>query len=147
MQLFGNDHWRIGVIMIQNSKRLKFFGLPFCLLLLGCGASIKRTGYTKSEIHARKCNVCFALSEDNSISNLKKLGSIKVSDNGFSMQCDEYFVKQIITDDACSMNANIVLITEQKFPNFASTCYRVSADFYTIDSTEFKSMKCASNEF
>ena len=99
--------------------------------LLGCHASITRSGYGINDLQTNlspctdiiiKKNASFP--ED--IATV--VGKIKAGESGFSFVCSEEYVLGIFRKDACALRANIVNIIEEKQPNFWSTCYRAKAD-------------------
>ena len=103
------------------------------IFVSGCASAIKRTGYQLSEGQSAKrlerCPVAIQCNANHEKTNVEVLGSINASDTGFSVDCDEAYVLDIFCKEACALGADLVLITEEKQPDFWSTCYRARAEF------------------
>ena len=67
--------------------------------------------------------------------NAKYLGSIKLDDLGFTINCSEYNALIVLKSEAKKINSNLVNITDESYPG-ASTCYRCTADFYSISNNK-----------
>jgi hypothetical protein len=59
-------------------------------------------------------------------------GSIRIAESGFSVNCSEEKIREKLKDEACSIDANLINITQEAFPNLMSTCYQCIADFYYV---------------
>jgi hypothetical protein len=95
----------------------------------GCASSFKRTGYAAATQKASvDCPVVFKqqvqVQDDVDI-----LGTVKASDTGFSVKCDEAYVLRRFRDDACAIGADVVSLSEERAPDFWSTCYQATATF------------------
>jgi len=62
--------------------------------------------------------------------DLRKIGEIKLGETGFSTKCNEAHALEILKNEACALNADIVNISEETRPDSWSTCYRCRAEFY-----------------
>ena len=69
-------------------------------------------------------------------SNAEKLGTVKVGDSGFSIDCNYATVLDMAKIEARKVGANALKITQHKKPDFLSTCHRIIADVLRIDSIE-----------
>jgi len=65
-------------------------------------------------------------------SNGIQIGTLKVSDNGFSKNCSYEEVLTIIREVALENGANIIKMVDHKRPNFESTCHRITANLYRV---------------
>ncbi len=106
-------------------------------LLFGCAAAVKRQGYSvvNSQIVA-DCKVLILGYEPFDPNRMELLGSIEMYDTGFSLYCDEEYVLRKMKEEACALGADIVNITDEKQPDFWSTCYRAKADFIRFKNRE-----------
>ena len=110
------------------------------LLLAGCAAGITRTGYkpTPNQSPGGTPGRPIAI-QSHAIYNsddVVVLGSIHVYDTGFSTACDEADVLGIFLKDASALDADLIDITEEKEPDFLSSCYRARATFLHFKDRE-----------
>ncbi|MDQ4141698.1 MAG: energy transducer TonB [Bacteroidota bacterium] len=63
-----------------------------------------------------------------------ELGQVHVSDNGFSVNCDLLSVIDLAKRRASELGGNVIYINNIKLPDFYSTCHRIEATVYKIDS-------------
>lgn len=106
------------------------------LLLVGCRSGISRTGYKAPDPQAMnnasrrpiaiQCNAIY------NPDDVEVLGGIHAYDTGFSTYCDEAYVLDTFYKDANALGADIINITEEKQPDFWSTCYRAKAQFLRL---------------
>ena len=114
-------------------KRLICF-LIVCLILVNCKHQISRIGYTvdtKNSSYA-DCNITIKKFEIITDSAAVKIGTIKLSDSGFSNRCSEEDAKVILKKEGCALNADFINITKEIKPDRESNCYRCRADFYKL---------------
>lgn len=106
-------------------------------VLFGCVSGVSRQGYsvTDKPIPA-DCKVLVLGYEPFDPNRMERLGSINMFDTGFSLYCDEMYVLQKMQEEACALGADIVNITDEKFPDFWSTCYRAKAEFIRLKNRE-----------
>jgi hypothetical protein len=64
------------------------------------------------------------------------LGSIQAYDTGFSTYCDEAYILEIFCEDACTLGADVINITEEHQPDMVSSCYRARAQFLRFKDRE-----------
>ncbi|MEM5785748.1 MAG: hypothetical protein AAGU11_00440 [Syntrophobacteraceae bacterium] len=106
-------------------------------LVVGCATPVTRQGYDPAN---RVAPVdCFAMvygyvSFDPD--RMEMLGSIDVDGMGMSFKCDEDYVLDLMKKEACLVGADIVSITDEKFPDFWNLCYRAKADFIRLKNRE-----------
>jgi hypothetical protein len=112
-------------------KRLLYL-LIFCIFFTNCKHQISRIGYdvdTKSSTYAT-CDIEIKKFEIISDSVATKIGTIKLSDSGFSNSCSEADAIVILKNEGCALNADFINISKEKKPDNDSKCYRCRADFY-----------------
>ena len=112
-------------------KRLICF-LLVCLFLVNCKHQISRIGYTvdtKSSSYVN-CDITIKKFEIITDSVAYKIGTIKLSDSGFSKSCSEEDAMVILKKEGCALNADFINITKETEPDKESNCYRCRADFY-----------------
>ena len=110
--------------------------LVISLALTSCSPRIVRTGYQMQEAGNHACDVAIRNNVSVSETLATKLGEVKIGGTGFSVECSEEHVLEILKREACSMNADLIVITAEKRPNLWSSCYRARAEFYQYKSGE-----------
>jgi hypothetical protein len=123
-------------LQTQIKTTFQQIALAFIILtLFGCAPSIKRIGYT--EIQTKQQNICDVsiIKQTENENNIgTSIGSIRIEDSGFSLNCGENEVISILKAEICSQGGNVVYITDETQPSlFGSSCYQVSADLYKSD--------------
>ena len=109
--------------------RKPVYYLILAVLISSCSHRIVRTGYQANKSGYRNCDI--AISKNLSISDsLQKLGEIKIGESGFSVSCSEADAIEILKNEGCALNADIINITLEKRPDLLSSCYRCNAEFY-----------------
>lgn len=68
--------------------------------------------------------------------NAEKLGTIKVGDSGFSIDCNYSTVIEKAKLEARKVGGNALKITQHKTPDFWSSCHRISAEVLKINDIE-----------
>ncbi|MHC1778335.1 MAG: hypothetical protein AB9834_23240 [Lentimicrobium sp.] len=66
--------------------------------------------------------------------SMLKVGEIKLGESGFSVACSEGHAMEILKNEGCALNANLIVITEETRPDLWSSCYRCKAEFYQLKS-------------
>ncbi len=121
--------------------------LPMVVILAmaitGCAPSIHRGDYT--EIKTKESPICEVnILKPNDYKNMagSRIGEIKIEDSGFSINCGENEVFDILKKEACSQAANYVYITSEKEPSvWGSSCYQVSAELYRNNGNTINAVK------
>ena len=67
---------------------------------------------------------------------MEKVGEVKLGESGFSTSCSEERALEILKKEACSLNADIINIIEERRPDVMSSCYRCRAEFYRYTDPE-----------
>lgn len=112
-------------------KRIIGF-LMVCLFFISCKHQISRINYnvnTKSSSYVN-CNIPLKKFETIPDSIATKIGTIKLSDSGFSETCSEADAVVILEKEGCALQADFINITDEARPDNESNCYRCRADFY-----------------
>jgi hypothetical protein len=68
--------------------------------------------------------------------NAEKLGTIKVGDSGFSIDCDYAIALDKAKTESRKVGGNALKITEHIFPDTWSSCHRITADVLRVDGIE-----------
>ena len=63
------------------------------------------------------------------------LGSLNAYDNGFSTNCSEEDILNIIRREGCNLGADIASLHDIQRPDYWSTCYRAKVDFYRLGTS------------
>jgi len=66
--------------------------------------------------------------------NAEKLGTIKVGDTGFSVNCSYATVLDNAKTEARKVGGNVLKITKHKKPDLWSSCHRITAEVYKVDN-------------
>jgi len=106
---------------------------------LGCAAAIEKKGYLEQGSYPAHTDCSrIAIKKDLPFAKeqMTVVGQIEASDSGFSAHCSEKVVLDIFRKEACAQGADVIHITEEKHPNFASTCYRAEAEFVRFTDRE-----------
>jgi len=117
-------------------KRIIFCCL-IAFLFTGCSHRIARSGYTKQQVPGG-CDVIIQkdLAVPGDVATL--LGGITLGETGMSFNCNEETALKTLKKEACSLDAGLVIIREEKRPNLWSSCYRCKAEFYRFSTPEAK---------
>lgn len=105
--------------------------LTLSILISSCSHSIVRTGYQVTKSDYKHCEI--AIKRNLSITDsMQKVGEIKLGESGFSVNCSEADAIQILKNEGCALNADVINITEEKRGDVWSSCYRCRAEFYKL---------------
>jgi hypothetical protein len=118
-------------------RRIIFF-LLVGFLFANCSHRIVRTGYDIHKSDYRTCDVIIKKNISVSDTIVTKIGDIKIGESGFSVTCSEEHAINILKGEACAINADLIIITEENRPDLWSSCYRCSAGFYKYNSTDIE---------
>jgi len=136
--------------MITNFYKSLSVLLILIFVLTGCGGihGITRAGYNFNSYTKSGCTVSFAR-ELKSDLKLESKGSISLTDKG-STKCSPKDAFDILRNEACELDANLVIVSNERMPDIGSSCYRCDATFYNVDSnflaTNYKVSDLISNE-
>jgi hypothetical protein len=76
--------------------------------------------------------------------NVEVIGSIKIGDTGFTLNCNYETVLENAKIEARKIGGNAIKITEHLFPNiFGSSCHRIKADILKIN--DFNNLNITQN--
>lgn len=102
-------------------------------ILSGCTSGITRTGYRlpsgQTSVAATNSPIAIKCNAHYSTNDVVLLGSIHAYDTGFSTRCDEAYVLGIFSEEGRMLGADVINITEERQPDFWSTCYQAKAQF------------------
>jgi hypothetical protein len=111
--------------------------LVLLIIISGCSHRIVRTGYRINKSEYRKCEI--AIHKHMHISDsLLKVGEIELGESGSSSACSETDALEILKNEGCALNANVINITQEKMPDLMSSCYRCRAEFYRFAAQGMK---------
>src|SRR6056297_556443 len=114
-------------------KKIIYF-LIAGLFFSSCTHSIIRTGYEIKKSDYKECDV--VIKKDTSFSDtlVKKVGEIKLGETGFAVACSEAHAINILKGEACALDADLIIVTNENRPDLWSSCYRCSAEIYQYKS-------------
>lgn len=127
--------------MEKQTKSFSILGfLVLIVFTFSCGSIGSRVGYKKvdSDTANYYCHVSFWRSIDFNDTAAVMLGSAKYRGKVFSSRCTELDALDQLQDEACSINANVVVIVSDKRPDFFHGCYRCTAYFYKSTHMKFR---------
>ena len=115
--------------------KFKFMRRVICIVFISavftsCSHRIVRTRYTVSKSDYVPCDVVIKKNISISDTVATKIGEIKLGETGFSVACSEGHAINILKEEACTIMADLIVITEEKRPDLLSSCYRCRASFY-----------------
>ena len=107
--------------------------LTLFTLLSSCSHYVMRS-YPQKEVTAdQNCDVALIrIHPPDSIAD--KVGEIIMDDLGLSINCSEDETIDYLKKEACSLNAQIILIKEIQRSDLESYCYRCTGAFYKLKS-------------
>jgi len=106
------------------------------LFLTSCSAKLTSSIHkTYAPLDYREEVIVFEIGEKIP-SNAEKLGTIKVGDSGFSVNCNYANVLDKAKTESRKVGGNVLIITRHKRPDLWSSCHRITADVYKVDSIE-----------
>lgn len=123
-------------------KKIAFY-LILLFFISSCTHRIVRTGYQINKSDYKNCDILIKKSMTITDS-LQKVGEIKLGESGFAVACSEAHAIEILKNEGCALNADIINIAEETRPDLWSSCYRCRAEFYKFKGS---SMKPTNNEY
>ena len=121
---------------MKNLKSIKvafmkpiIYTLLIGLFFTSCSHRIVRTGYQVNKSDYENCDVIIKRNTEISDTVAIKIGEIKLGETGFSVACSEEHAVKILKNEACAIDADLIIITEENRPDLWSSCYRGLADF------------------
>ncbi|MGY5351819.1 hypothetical protein ACXGQW_04530 [Wenyingzhuangia sp. IMCC45533] len=116
-------------------KILKLLLLLVTGLLTSCSPKVKSVITSKQKALSYDAEL-FVFTEKEIIPDgLKEIGKVSLGDSGFTTKCNYETMLEIAKLQARKIGANVVKITEHKFPSvLGSTCHRLKATLYYMDA-------------
>nr|WP_321409934.1 hypothetical protein [uncultured Carboxylicivirga sp.] len=120
-------------------KRILYF---FILLISisSCSHRIVRNGYQISKSDYKNCEIQIT-KFINYNDSIEKIGEIILGESGISVSCSEAHAIEILNNEGCAINADLINITEETRPDLWSSCYRCKADFLKYKDPSSKPFK------
>ncbi len=121
------------------NKKLLLLALPISLLLcVACATPPKVTttvikSYTPLD-SLQEVKVLYSTNQDTVVKG-EILGEVKVSDAGFTINCDSASVISYIVEKARKMGGNAIYITKHLRPSMASSCHQMLANVLLLDTS------------
>lgn len=117
----------------------------FALLMSCSGPSVIRSGYVENQNgHQHDCNLAI-IKHRAYTGSQKPIGHLIVKDNGFSTNCSEAEVMEIIRNEGCSIGAKVAHLRNIIEPSiWGSTCFQTEVDFYGDSPKYFAESKTQS---
>jgi hypothetical protein len=117
-------------------KNKFFLILGSILLLTSCSARLTSSlQKTYAPLDYREEVRVFEIGEEIP-PNAEKLGTIKVGDSGFSVNCNYATVLDKAKTESRKVGGNVLKITKHKRPDVWSSCHRITADVFKVDDVE-----------
>lgn len=98
------------------------------IALLALSTLLYTTAYTQ--------NIVILNEQNDATINIDPIDEIKYKDNGFKIHCSYKDALNYLKQKANEKGANLIKITQHKFPDQWSTCHRISAELYKVDNPE-----------
>jgi hypothetical protein len=109
-------------------KKLTTF-LILAIVVSSCTHRIVRTGYTKMDFDDSNCDLAVQRTLHD-VNLLEKVGEVRLGRSWLSTQCSEADAIRILREEGCSLQADIVFISQESRPDIWSKCYRCTGEFY-----------------
>lgn len=131
------------IMKLRTARLLVLIGLTY--FFSSCSHRIVRTGYQAGVQLSGYCDVPIRKGNAPMPSEAVKLGEVQLKDSGGSTKCNEGDAIRILKDEACSLGADVIIVLNEKRPDFVSSCYRCTAEFYRF-SEDYAGENIASDE-
>lgn len=66
--------------------------------------------------------------------NAKMLGTVKIGDSGFTVDCDYPVIIEAAKKEARKYGGNVLKIVEHQTPGLASTCHQITAQIFYVEN-------------
>jgi Bacterial protein of unknown function (DUF922) len=106
------------------------------IILISCNPKISFVISNKQTTLKAQDIVVVLQQEDNFTNDGIQVGTLRSSDNGFSIKCRYEDVIGTLADAARQNGANIIKITKHKVPDIWSSCDRITAAIYKVDNPQ-----------
>ncbi len=118
--------------------RMSFVTMTGFLLINCAGPAKNRINYDDSKLtHEENCDLFIAKHKEYQGSN-PPIGRLQVFDKGYSSNCSEDQVEEIIRSEGCRLGAKVAQLKNIVEPSyFGSTCFQTEAEFYDDDPAKF----------
>lgn len=113
--------------------RKQFYILFVIILFSACTHRIVRTGYDVNKSDYKDCNTTIKRAGESTNIIGVKVGEIKLGQSVFAVANSEEHAINILKNESCALNADLVIITEEKRPDFSNFWYCCKAEFYGHD--------------
>jgi hypothetical protein len=119
----------------MRNRLLIFIALCSLVMFSSCAPGLRRIGYRSgTQPSSPDCQITI-VKYSISLDPAKKLGTLVLYDNGFSMNCSEDHIMELVRQEGCAIGATTANLYNIKEPSFfGSSCFQAYADFYS-DST------------
>lgn len=124
-------------IAVQKIFVQAVFVVILAVSISSCAHRVVRTGYDEIKTTLVDCQVPIA-KELPADTVAQEIGQVKLGDSGFSTACNEAHALAILQKEACSIGADLVVITQENRPDLKSSCYRCEATFFRMKKEEYK---------
>lgn len=114
------------------------------ILFSACTNRIVRTGYDVNKSDYKESTAAIIRAGEHIDTIAVKVGEIKLGDSFFAISCSEDYAINILKNEGSALNADLIVITEEKKPGVSNHCYRCRAEFYKF--TE-KGTRITTNQF
>jgi len=106
--------------------------LLLAFFFINCSHKITRIGYQKNSFYNPDCDITIITDPSYYNPIAYKVGEINIGESSFSVSCSEEKAIEILKKEACSLQADIIVIKHENKPDLWSKCYRCQADFYQL---------------
>lgn len=105
------------------------------IALTDCGARVSVHSIAAMERLPADCRPVMIRPPASAPGDARLLGDGRFGDTGFSVRCDERMGLEMLRRRACGLGADAIRIVRDKRPDFVSTCYRATVEFYRLGKT------------
>jgi S1-C subfamily serine protease len=126
MKMSYSNRFRIGIIINV-----------LAILLSSCALTVRTTTTTNYKPNTSNAPIIVYGLNDRTPNQTQRIGTIKIGDSGFSVNCGWDQVLQKAKSECKKIGGNAIKLEYVKEPDFSSTCYRINAAALIVPEQKF----------
>lgn len=107
-------------------------------LFVSCTPSIHTTIYKKLPLNNSNGKVQIFGIKEKIPPNAEKIGIVKITDSGFTLNCNFDLVSNLAKEEAKKIGGDAIKLTKHDLPDFKSSCHRITADILKLSEDSFQ---------
>jgi hypothetical protein len=133
--------------MAKSRKLLKYSLLISTLFVVSCSPKISSSIVKKYSPLVSTENVLVIEQNDSVPASSENLGTVRVGDAGLTVSCDYLNVLEAAKLEARKVGGNAIKIVVHQYPDFASSCHRITADILKVSNLNDSVLEKASHSY